>query len=167
MWRASNGEEIHGYLWQSVRLLAYDTGALDGRRKSYPDDLTGQTHVFKVCKPSWWLAPQSRDDCSHAAGHGFLYAHTRLDQSHTHSHHMPFARTQHLHETMRSRESPVPSCKRHTSKYALLPSTCPLCHALPTACAFRAASSQLLLYGHRPRYQSLLDGHDRELYTRS
>ena len=73
VWRASNGEEIHGYLWQSVRLLAYDTGTLQGVRREFPEDAVGQNHVFKVCKPSWWLAPQSRDDCSHAAGHGYFY----------------------------------------------------------------------------------------------
>jgi hypothetical protein len=73
VWRASNGEEIHGYLWQSVRLLAYDTGTLEGTRFEYPKAQVAHTHVFKVCKPSWWLSPQSRDDCAHAAGHGFFY----------------------------------------------------------------------------------------------
>ena len=73
IWKASNGEEIHGFLWQSVRLLAYDTGTLEGTRKAYPDDETAVNHVLSVCKPSWWLSPQTRDDCSHAAGHGYLY----------------------------------------------------------------------------------------------
>ena len=72
IWRASNGEEIHGFLWQSVRLLAYDTGTLEGQRIAYPPDNVGILHTLKVCQPSWWLAPQSRDDCSHAAGHGYL-----------------------------------------------------------------------------------------------
>ena len=69
-WRASNGEEIHGYLWQSTRLLAYTTGTMQGERKppDQIDDETGANHVFEVCAPSWWLAPQSRDDCAHAAG---------------------------------------------------------------------------------------------------
>ena len=54
-------------------MLAYDTGTLDGERIPYPPAKMGQDHVFRVCKPSWWLSPQSRDDCSHAAGHGFFY----------------------------------------------------------------------------------------------
>ena len=73
VWKASNGEEMHGYLWQSLRLLAYDTGTLEGNRKAWVDDRTGQLHAMKVCKPAWWLSPQTRDDCSHAAGHGFFY----------------------------------------------------------------------------------------------
>jgi hypothetical protein len=73
IWRASNGEEIHGFLWQSTRLLAYDTGMLTGTRMAEPDEARSVAHVMRVCKPSWWLAPQSRDDCSHAAGHGFFY----------------------------------------------------------------------------------------------
>jgi len=74
-WRASNGEEIHGYLWQSTRLLAYTTGTMQGQRKPPDeiDDETGANHVFEVCAPSWWLAPQSRDDCAHAAGHALFY----------------------------------------------------------------------------------------------
>ena len=30
-------------------------------------------HMVRVCQPSWVLCPQSRDDCSHAAGHGLFY----------------------------------------------------------------------------------------------
>ena len=73
VWKASNGEEIHGFLWQSLRLLAYDTGTLQGTRTDEPEFDTAVLHAFKVCKPSWWLSPQSKDDCSHAAGHGFFY----------------------------------------------------------------------------------------------
>ena len=73
VWKASNGEEIHGFLWQSLRLLAYDSGTLEGQRATYPDEAKGSTHAFQVCKYSWWLSPQSRDDCAHAAGHGFFY----------------------------------------------------------------------------------------------
>jgi hypothetical protein len=73
VWKASNGEEMHGYLWQSLRLLAYDTGTLEGTRKVWVDDHTGQAHAMTVCKPAWWLSPQTRDDCAHAAGHGFFY----------------------------------------------------------------------------------------------
>ena len=73
IWRASNGEEIHGFLWQSTRLLAHETGTLAGERRELVDEATAVDHVMRVCKPSWWLAPQSRDDCSHAAGHGFFY----------------------------------------------------------------------------------------------
>ncbi|KAL1507404.1 hypothetical protein AB1Y20_008246 [Prymnesium parvum] len=75
VWRASNGEEIHGYLWQSTRLLAYTTGSLEGERlpPHALDPLRGAKHVFEVCAPSWWLAPQSRDDCAHAAGHALFY----------------------------------------------------------------------------------------------
>ena len=28
---------------------------------------------MRVCGTTWEQAPQSRDDCSHAAGHGFFY----------------------------------------------------------------------------------------------
>ena len=73
VWRASNGEEIHGYLWQSLRLLAYDTGSLSGTRIEAIDDGVAHEHAMRVCEPSWTLAPQSRDDCAHAAGHGFFY----------------------------------------------------------------------------------------------
>jgi len=51
MWKASNGEEMHGYLWQSLRLLAYDTGKLEGKRKGYVDDYIGPLHAMKVRKP--------------------------------------------------------------------------------------------------------------------
>ena len=73
VWRASNGEEIHGYLWQSLRLLAYDTGSLSGTRREVIDDDLATGHAMRVCEPAWSLAPQSRDDCAHAAGHGFFY----------------------------------------------------------------------------------------------
>ena len=75
MYKASNGEEIHGFLWQSLRLLAYDTGTMQGQRKppEQLDDDTSTDHVVRVCQPSWVLCPQTRDDCSHAAGHGLLY----------------------------------------------------------------------------------------------
>ena len=64
-WKASNGEEMHGYLWQSLRLLAYDSGTLDGERKpeSELDEATAVQHMLRVCEPTWWLAPQTRDDC--------------------------------------------------------------------------------------------------------
>ncbi|KAL1499595.1 hypothetical protein AB1Y20_011794 [Prymnesium parvum] len=73
IWRASNGEEIHGFLWQSTRLLAYESQSLSKQRLKFVDEKRAIDHVLRVCKPSWWLAPQSRDDCSHAAGHGFFY----------------------------------------------------------------------------------------------
>ena len=72
-WKVSNGEEMHGYLWQSLRLLAYDTGTLDGQRKEHVDDETGVRHAMCVCAPSWYYSSQTRDDCAHAAGHGFFY----------------------------------------------------------------------------------------------
>lgn len=88
IWKASNGEEIHGFLWQSTRLLAYDTGQLSGTRKynsheemSKADVDAAEDHVMKVCEPSWSLAPQSRDDCSHAAGHGFFYTFLDIGQA--------------------------------------------------------------------------------------
>lgn len=72
-YRASNGEEMHGYLWQSLRLLAYDTGSLDGTRLEEADEARATDHAMRVCAPAWYLAPQTRDDCAHAAGHGFFY----------------------------------------------------------------------------------------------
>ncbi|KAL1508522.1 hypothetical protein AB1Y20_004622 [Prymnesium parvum] len=72
-WRASNGEEMHGYLWQSTRLHAYDTGSLSGQRKDVVDEETAVAHVLRVCEPAWYLSPQTRDDCAHAAGHGLFY----------------------------------------------------------------------------------------------
>lgn len=88
IWKASNGEEIHGFLWQSTRLLAYDTGHLSGTRKyashdemSHDEVDAAELHVMKVCEPSWKLAPQSRDDCAHAAGHGFFYTFLDIGQA--------------------------------------------------------------------------------------
>ena len=69
LFKASNGEEIHGYLWQSLRLLAYDTGTLEGTRNPSPEHATATTHAHEVCEPMWWLSPQSMNDCAHAAGH--------------------------------------------------------------------------------------------------
>lgn len=69
MYKASNGEEIHGYLWQSLRLLAYDTGTLQGNRIANPEHETAITHAHEVCEPMWWVSPQSMNDCAHAAGH--------------------------------------------------------------------------------------------------
>ena len=68
LFKASNGEEIHGFLWQSLRLLAYDTGTLEGRRNVNPDHKTAVDHAHTVCEPMWWLSPQSMNDCAHAAG---------------------------------------------------------------------------------------------------
>ena len=69
LYKASNGEEIHGYLWQSLRLLAYDTGTLQGNRISVPKHKTAVDHAHEVCEPMWWLSPQSMNDCAHASGH--------------------------------------------------------------------------------------------------
>ena len=77
----TNGEEMHGYLWQSLRLLAYDTGTLDGRRAAEPTPSVAETHAMVVCAPAWWLAPQTRDDCAHAAGHGFFYYHLDIGKA--------------------------------------------------------------------------------------
>ena len=80
-WKTSNGEEMHGYLWQSTRLLAYDTKSLDGNRLESPDPKVAEKHVMEVCESTWWLAPQSRDDCAHAAGHGFFYFHLDIGKA--------------------------------------------------------------------------------------
>ena len=72
---------MHGYLWQSLRLLAYDTGTLDGRRVTEPTSSVAETHAMVVCEPAWWLAPQTRDDCAHAAGHGFFYYHLDIGKA--------------------------------------------------------------------------------------
>ena len=72
-WKASNGEEMHGYLWQSVRLLAHGSGGLNSPRRDEVDDASAINHVMRVCEPAWFLAPQTRDDCAHAAGHGYFY----------------------------------------------------------------------------------------------
>ena len=80
-WKATNGEEMHGYLWQSLRLLAYDTGTLDGKRLDNPNAFEAEDHAMKVCAPAWWLAPQTRDDCAHAAGHGFFYFHLDIGKA--------------------------------------------------------------------------------------
>jgi len=73
LYKASNGEEIHGFLWQSLRLLAYDTGTLDGTRNANPPHQTAVDHAHTVCEPMWWLSPQTMNDCAHAAGHGYFY----------------------------------------------------------------------------------------------
>ena len=75
-YRASNGEEMHGYMWQSLRLLALDFGrATDpadwttAPRKAAADieELTAARHIATVCGTTWPLSPQSRDDCFHGA----------------------------------------------------------------------------------------------------
>ena len=78
--RASNGEEMHGYMWQSLRLLTLDfaqaTDPADwttAPRKAEVDDLTAAHHIATVCGTTWELSPQSRDDCFHGAGHGLFY----------------------------------------------------------------------------------------------
>ena len=73
LYKASNGEEIHGFLWQSLRLLAYDTGTLDGTRNPDPPHQVAVDHAHTVCEPMWYLSPQSMNDCAHAAGHGYFY----------------------------------------------------------------------------------------------
>jgi hypothetical protein len=69
LYKASNGEEIHGFLWQSLRLLAYDTGTLEGTRDRDPSHKAAVDHAHVVCEPMWYLSPQSMNDCAHAAGH--------------------------------------------------------------------------------------------------
>jgi hypothetical protein len=62
-------------MWQSLRLLAYDTGTLEGTRHD-PATLSqavAEAHAMRVCGPMWGLSDQSIDDCAHAAGHGFFY----------------------------------------------------------------------------------------------
>ena len=73
LFKASNGEEIHGFLWQSLRLHAYDTGTLEGTRKADPDHQTAVDHAHYVCEGTWWVSGQSMNDCAHAAGHGYFY----------------------------------------------------------------------------------------------
>ena len=70
MYRASNGEEIHGFLWQSLRLLAQNS---DGSRRANLELEEGPRYMRRVCAPTWGLSAQSRDDCAHAAGHGLFY----------------------------------------------------------------------------------------------
>ena len=51
--QVSNGEEIHGFLWQSTRLLAYETGTLDGARIDTPDaDVAAQTMIGTPRRPA-------------------------------------------------------------------------------------------------------------------
>jgi len=69
LYRADNGEEIHGYLWQSLRLLAYDTGSLTRHWLQTLVHNVAVEHAHIVCQPMWWLSPQSMNDCAHAAGH--------------------------------------------------------------------------------------------------
>ena len=73
LYKASNGEEIHGFLWQSLRLHAYDTGTLEGNRIANPPHRVAVDYAHKVCEPTWWVSPQSMNDCAHAAGHGYFY----------------------------------------------------------------------------------------------
>lgn len=79
--RASNGEEIHGFLWQILRLRGLDWNLgnaynmmLGGAQPDPGVDDNPGTDMFRdVCHDSWFLSVQSRDDCCHAAGHGFFY----------------------------------------------------------------------------------------------
>jgi len=83
-WRASNGEEIHGFTWQINRLhaLGYpgdgpgayrrmDAGELSDSA-NIPDG-SGEDLAVRICHQTWWMAQQSIDDCSHAIGHSFFY----------------------------------------------------------------------------------------------
>ena len=72
-YKASNGEEIHGYLWQSLRLLAHKPDTLAGPRLPSPSSATATLHAHQVCSPMWRLSPQTMNDCAHAAGHGYFY----------------------------------------------------------------------------------------------
>eukprot|EP00966_Prymnesium_polylepis_P087454 2023623-Prymnesium_polylepis.1 len=58
LWRASNGEEIHGNLWQSLRLLAHEGGTLEGRRIPNPNHEVAVAHAHTICEPTWYLSPQ-------------------------------------------------------------------------------------------------------------
>ena len=69
LFKASNGEEIHGFLWQSLRLLAHEEGILEGSRIPDPPHKVATLHAHQVCQPMWSLAPQTMNDCAHAAGH--------------------------------------------------------------------------------------------------
>ena len=69
LFKASNGEEIHGFLWESLRLLSYDTGTLEGTRIDEPPHKTAVDHAHTICESTWWVSPQSMNDCAHAAGH--------------------------------------------------------------------------------------------------
>ena len=46
--QASNGEEIHGYLWQSLRLKANIYESMDAPRKATKDidEATGEDHAM-------------------------------------------------------------------------------------------------------------------------
>ena len=78
-YKASNGEEIHGFTWQYLRLLAYDTHQLSGTRR--PDDQLSIDEAgyaaALICESTWYLTDigggQSHDDCAHAVGHGMFY----------------------------------------------------------------------------------------------
>jgi hypothetical protein len=59
LFKASNGEEIHGYLWQSLRLLAHEGGVLEGARIAAPPHDVAVNHAHEVCEPMWWLSPQT------------------------------------------------------------------------------------------------------------
>ena len=69
-YRASNGEEIHGFAWQSTRLLAVDA---QGKRKETIEFKAAPVHARKICERMWHLSDQSRDDCWHGVGHGMFY----------------------------------------------------------------------------------------------
>ena len=56
-------------MWQSLRLLSYDTGTLEGTRMGRLDHVRAVDHAHTVCAPMWWISPQSMNDCAHAAGH--------------------------------------------------------------------------------------------------
>lgn len=73
LYKATNGEEIHGFLWQSLRLLAQDDGTLEGKRIKHPPHGAATELAHKTCEQTWWVSPQSMNDCAHAAGHGYFY----------------------------------------------------------------------------------------------
>lgn len=133
VWRASNGEEIHGYLWQSTRLLAYNTGKPGALRKLILDEAPAVAHVLRACRPSWWLAPQSRDDCSHAAGASAVTAIRLLQPP--------------LQRTCWSYFTPISLCTHHGD------------HISPSHLLHRTRLL-LLLSRYWPRGAGMLDGRD-------
>lgn len=82
VFRATNGEEIHGFAWQSLRLLAYDDDEwlhhfqydkmIKGDYPRFKLDWIAPKHAMRLCFQMWAYSPQSRDDCAHGVGHGML-----------------------------------------------------------------------------------------------
>jgi hypothetical protein len=91
VFRATNGEEMHGFAWQSLRLLAFEDRAelrptqygmmVAGKQAQFTHAWLGPQHAMRICFQEWRYSPQSRDDCAHGVGHGMFYYYNDIGEA--------------------------------------------------------------------------------------